>query len=208
MRKRIFLRNKRGQQSYQPTDGRLQPERSATEVLPQELSSYFSSLSPGNDEISISDAVPITMVGGCRALGPIALGDGWSFLEPWGVWSEGPKAIVYLKATRSGDLSQKASSTLVSMEILPVSEERPELSLVFSAKEWQARAKFTWPNALNRVNLVVPNWANLNSCIKLQIDIEPAVSPFTLSGGVKGDRRLLGMGLLSVSVSAVDPGDA
>jgi len=127
-------------------------------------------------------AVDTIKVGG---LDPVTtcflLEDGWSFVEPWGVWSQGRHAALELPY-RPGD-------------------DRVVLTLrAFSTSAWQAVTVFENHRRVGRFFLAK------RAVTRLQLPVQPATGQdleisFVIRhpGSPGGDRRLLGIGLVSIA---------
>jgi hypothetical protein len=122
------------------------------------------------------------------------LGDGWSFPESWGTWTDGPSASVRLPLPYPG------KRWCMTFELRPFAcAVRPRRVTVRSGgghtvAEWRFVT-----DELHRQELVVEASGDETS---LEFCLHDAASPSSL--GMSSDQRRLGLGLLSMTISAPD----
>jgi uncharacterized protein DUF7024 len=120
------------------------------------------------------------------------LGDGWSFPESWGTWTDGPFAWMRLPLPYPGKrwcitFELRAFACAVQPRRVTVRTGRTVAEWSFATDE------------LHRQELVI---AASGDEISLEFCLHDAVSPSSL--GMSNDQRRLGLGLLSVTISAPD----
>jgi Glycosyl transferase family 2 len=190
-----------------PTDSTTQVEtdmqREANQI-PEEVSTYLTEV-PGGERVVINNHHSPLRLGQFRAIGSLVMGDGWSGLEPWGVWSDGDVAILYIKnVLQSEDPGLAESVGYVIFEARSaVSEKQPKLTMCFQLGSFCTEFLFSWPDAAHAmVKVPVPTELMLAPVLRVEIRINGQKTPYELTEGGILDRRRVGIGIASVEVRA------
>lgn len=120
------------------------------------------------------------------------LGDGWSFPESWGTWTDGPSAWMRLPLPYPG----KRWCMTFELRAFACAVQPRRVSVCGGAGRTLAEWSFA-TDEIHRQELVIEASGDETS---LQFCLPDAVSPSSL--GMSNDQRRLGVGLLGVTVSA------
>lgn len=120
------------------------------------------------------------------------LGDGWSFPESWGTWTDSPTASVRLPLPYPG----KRWCITFELRAFACAVQPRRVSVRSGAAGTVAEWSFA-TDELHRQELVIEASGDETS---LEFCLHDAVSPSSL--GMSADQRCLGLGLLSVTISA------
>jgi len=122
--------------------------------------------------------------------------DGWSGLEPWGMWSEGRECqlLIRLEAIPSADLILSADVIAFTRKVLP----RQKINILAN-DSLVGKWVFTYGEPDRERKLLIPMEVFREApVLKLTFEILNPQSPKNL--GESGDPRLLGIGLKSLSI--------
>jgi hypothetical protein len=147
------------------------------------------------DEIDFSDALD------SRGF----MGEGWGETEPWGAWTIGGRAQLSL---RIGAKPDRQLFLNAFAHAYPARQDREGVNVrVYCDDEPIAAWKFGSTAAESSrprwFSAPLPASDRLNEVLKLVFEIEGSTSPY--AEGLSQDKRLLGMGLYKLSLSAVEP---
>jgi SAM-dependent methyltransferase len=138
---------------------------------------------------------------GVDGRGPGFLLDGWSSLEPWGVWSDGPAAK--LRFTLNPRPTGKAVLRLRLQAFLPVQRSIREIDVFFGNKLVE-RWRFDSETPSGEKQLIVDQDAfDSDGGLEIGFTILKPESPAQF--GLSNDARKLGIGLVSLLVEAEKP---
>lgn len=139
-------------------------------------------------------ALPLTL----NSLAPLYLGQGWSHLESWGVWSEGNTAVLNLKTLHP----DKPVKLRIQIEAETYVNEKHPLQRVGLTVAGQPAA--TWEVHYPESKLVESVVVSLNAGqdMPLVFSLPDAISPHTV--GESTDTRLLGIGLKALKIEVLD----
>jgi glycosyltransferase involved in cell wall biosynthesis len=131
------------------------------------------------------------------------MGKGWGETEPWGTWTVGSRAELtvrigakpdrqlFLNAFGFAYLSQQGGQGL-NVRVY-CGDER--------IAEWKFGSADPEGNQPRWLSAPLPASESLDDILEFIFEIEGATSPY--AGGLSGDRRVLGLGLLKLSITAV-----
>lgn len=118
------------------------------------------------------------------------LGTGWSFPEPWGVWTEGSEATLVMRPRNI----QGSDLMLIAFMQAFIGPKHPrlEVEVIVNGKPVE-RWTFEQENAAERRALIPGHMITDRSLTYIAFRIHQPTSPLAL--GIGKDRRLLGIGL-------------
>jgi len=130
-----------------------------------------------------------------------ALGEDWFPQEAWGAWSAVERAI--LRLALAPDVTLPATLRLEFCAVIGDAQVR-RIKLWVSARE-AGSAEYVCPDSVVAVSIEITE-ADLGPAreLDLTIEIDGLVSPAVMLGG--GDARMLGPGLIQVSVAGAPEG--
>ena len=149
-------------------------------------------------QTAIGDPGYVHMFGKYRAVGGVVLGTGWSGIEPWGVWSTGFRAFLYLgnPYARMSSGPADVQRVVVRLDLTAALNERHtthRINILLGDNHYSYEFIAGRPHP--QVTLVVPRGLAADMCLKVVIEIHTPHSP-TLNSA---DPRLLGIGLIGVA---------
>lgn len=158
---------------------------------------------------SVPDMAPVYRIGDpidfsdtldCRDF----MGSGWSETEPWGTWCLGSRAELSLKIGTIPD-APVFLHILAQAHLPPRRQSRVDVRVYCGTTpiaEWKFSsrdAKAGWPRWFSAP---LPPAEQLGDLLKLSFEITGATSPY--AEGLSKDKRLLGLGLIKLSISAAE----
>jgi hypothetical protein len=169
---------------------------SASVNAPTAVAAYFSSFTTdplAPTTIRVNAGIPTVRVGEFRAIGRLVLGEGWSGLENWGVWSDGNTAILYLQIDPLPD-GDGILAEIVIDAVGAVSESHPHLEGTFEIDGSVGNFAFHWPGNTARIPIAYAPDREPAPLTRLVLRItNPKPAP-------PHDRRRLGIGLRSLEL--------
>jgi hypothetical protein len=184
-----------------PASRYVSPETAASDEVPALIRSYLTRVQSGTGKVVINSRASTTELGQFRAVGSLVLGEGWSGLEPWGVWSEGHRAVLYLKGENAGEILIEARGA--------ISEIHPSLKTQFRIGSSETHFVFSLPETrFAQIKLPIPAELAGAPVIRIEMGIEAPKTPFEQTGGVSTDCRRVGIGLSSIQLLPSGTGDS
>lgn len=127
------------------------------------------------------------------------LAEGWSGLEPWGMWSQGYRSTLYLKpALPMGiDVAEMGGRRVVLLldlvfAIAPDIQETLYYTIEVNADSVSYEAR--WPERGRIFRIPLPS-EQLHAPLRVTFTVENPATTRALSGGKSDDDRLIGIGL-------------
>jgi putative flippase GtrA len=153
------------------------------------------------NEVKASDLLPSLAVGermltNASGAGLAYLAEGWSHPEPWGIWSDGPKATIALPAS-----SERGTSVLIEANpLLGPTHPKQDVEVLVNGVP-AAKATLT-ADSKQEFEVQIPKSAleepGADQLIKLEFRFPDAARPKDI--GINEDTRMLAIGLLSLTV--------
>ena len=202
---RLIRRQDRNRRKSAAASSSASPVQEAPDEVPDAIRAYLAQIPAVWGRIDLNNHEPVERIDGWRALQTVVLGDGWSGLEHWGVWSEGDLALLYIKnaftenvtapATGSGEIVIDARGALF--------ERLPELAVRCELGTSKSEIVFAWGGvSAAQVRLPIPAELASAPVFRLSIAIDAPRSPYEGTGGASPDRRLVGVGISSIEIRA------
>jgi hypothetical protein len=164
---------------------------------------YFARIPAAPGRIDINRDQPVENVVGFRALRTVMLAEGWSVLEPWGVWSEGNLATLYIKNPLADSPTvANPHSTEIALDARgAVFESLPRVTVRCELGSARSETVFVWgePSAV-QITLTVPEELAKARVFRLRMSIESPRSPHDQTDGVSPDRRQIGVGISAIEI--------
>jgi hypothetical protein len=137
------------------------------------------------------------------------LGEGWSGLEPWGIWSQGYRSILYLKPAlpTSFDPAELGDRQMVLVLDLQFAIARETHEVLHYTVEVNAEAtahEAQWPHR-GRVLRIRLRPEQLRMPLRITFTVDNPATTRALSGGKSNDDRLIGIGLGRACYELVAP---
>jgi hypothetical protein len=175
------------------------PGQSGSDFIPAAVADYLELHPLVFGKISISSDEPSIQGDGFRGIHGVVLAEGWAGLEPFGVWSDEDRAVLYLKNPFAGDpaLPQIGGSRVIIVSCRgAISEQYPTLRARFNVGSAPIDVVFSWPETMS-CDITLP--IDLESAfIRIDVEIDSPKSPYERTNGVSPDHRRLGIGVIGV----------
>ena len=140
------------------------------------------------------------------------LGEGWSGVEPWGIWSQGYRSILYLRPAIPHSLDPaeaegRSVELVLDLQFALVADIHEELR--FSIEVNGEVTPFTgrWPERGRRVRMKLRPEL-LRGPLRVTFVIDNPETPRVMSKGENRDERLIGIGLGGARYELADMGPA
>ena len=150
-------------------------------------------------ELALDECTPGEIMSFATDLNCIALGDGMSAVEPWGVWSCAETCSFSLMLPQGGPRDGW------TLSILAHAYERMREAIIFCNDEQIARWDVGDHRAIERTLRIPAKFSG--QCVTLRFEQHDVVSPHALDPG-KGDSRTLGLGFLSIRLLPAQEAEA
>ena len=176
-----------------PSIGPSPKLREHKDDIPESVKNYFVQQPASLGKAQLSSHKPIVQIEQFRGLSNMVLAEGWSGLEPWGVWSDGNHAVLYVRNI------VKANTEIILTANGAVSEFHRRLTIQLALGTAREQFIFAWPDTIaSQIELTVPADLACETVLRLAIDIDNPLSPYEQSKGASPDRRRTGLGIRSV----------
>jgi hypothetical protein len=163
---------------------------------------YLAQLPSGFDKVSTNNSQSPIQVDRFRALNGLVLGDGWSSLEEWGVWSDGDRADLHLKNPFSGGAATSSIDCLGEIVIDAkgaVSESHPKLKVRFTLGTAETDVLFSWPEMMfAQISLPIRPELELVPVLRVEMEIDTPKSAYERTNGTSPDHRRVGIGVMEI----------
>jgi hypothetical protein len=131
-----------------------------------------------------------------------ALGEGWASSEPWGVWSNGFRAVLYIERKVDENAGIEGILLFELSAIFSISERNPELNINIDFDGIKSSYTARWPQREHVFKFTVAGASANRRYHRLIFDILNPVSPTSVSQGISDDSRILGIGLVRATFAA------
>jgi hypothetical protein len=172
-------------------------------LIPTAVRSAFQISGSCSDEIRFSGKEELifsaereSTFGRYRFFKSAALGEGWSGSEPWGVWSNGFRAVLYLERQVDEGTGVEANIVFQLSAIFSISDLNPELNLIIDFNGNKVSYTARWPQRQHLFQFPVGSVDADRKYHRLIFDILNPISPKSVTNGQSGDDRMLGIGLI------------
>jgi hypothetical protein len=185
------------------THGLELSDQKAMNTVPRAIQEYLAEISDPPTKVTINGAEPAARVAEFQALNTVVFAEGWSILEPWGIWTEGNTATLFMKNPFYKSTTAGADH---SIEILldaraPVTERNPTLTISCGLGGPRIETVFVRGKTSRMpVRILVPASLSRTSIFRLTIAVDDPRSPYNETDGASPDRRLLGVGISSIEI--------
>lgn len=171
--------------------------------IPSFVRAYFGQIDTWDGKVAIGGA-DLYQVRHLRATRGLVLGEGWADLEPWGVWSLGERASLFVKNPFPAGPPRRSGLTGdIELELTTrgaVSRAQPEVRVKVALGPAALRTTFQVDTRSQRLLLGVPGELARAPAWRLDIQLDNPKSPFELTDGGSPDQRTLGIGIEAVSI--------
>jgi hypothetical protein len=171
--------------------------------IPSFVRQYFEQIDSWDGRSALG-GVPPFPVRHLRGLRGLVLGEGWAYMEKWGVWSLGERASIFLKSPfPQGPVGHSGASGQVEIEVSArgaVSRALPRLEVRFRLSDKTTQIVFQTNAVTRRPVIRIPEELAAEPAWRLDVWIDGPRSPYEQSGGASSDRRPLGVGIEAVSI--------
>jgi hypothetical protein len=178
--------------------------------IPSFVAAYFAQQGANYEEsvsavsADITSSLPSLGLRRFRAQRGIVLADGWSGIEEQGVWSDGFRAVIYLRNpfVRWSSQADKRDRINVVLDVVgSISLPFPTLGIGVTVYGSKHDFVLGWPLPQANLTVPIPDVAVGDPVWRIAFDFDSPKSPHEQSGGKSSDLRLLGIRLRSVQVS-------